>query len=101
MRAALIDSSGKIQNIIELPDDYDPTQENAYIPPDGLKIQEDREGKAAVGGSYINGTWTAPPPATPAETLPSVQDQLDSLIAKLVSKNVLTASEVSDFKKPK
>lgn len=90
-------SSGKVQNVIELPDDYDRDAEGAWTPPGGSRVEADPDGKAVVGGYFRNGTWEAPePPAapTPDPVLAKV-DEAEARLAELATKgwDKLTATE--------
>lgn len=58
-RYALVDSNGLIQNVII----WDGVSE--WSPPDGLTEVEDTAQVATIGGTYLNGVFTAPPPPPP------------------------------------
>ena len=57
MRAALVRSDGSIENVILVGD--------GYTPPSGLTLVPDPEEQAAIGGTYADGAFSAPPAAEP------------------------------------
>lgn len=97
MRAALINiESDTIENIIELPDDYNPEAKGAYLPPSDYKIEIDNDGEADIGGNFKDGVWEKSPKLPDLETKASIQKQLDSLIDILVEKAVITKTEADE-----
>lgn len=102
MRAALVHSqTGKVDNIIALPDDYDPKAENAYKPPTGFVVQTDPNGKARIGGTFQNGSWQDPPVLAPPVLPVTAQDQIDQLTALLVSKGVINQAQADNVRRGK
>jgi hypothetical protein len=100
MKAALVDiATGKVENVIILPDDYDSKAKGAYIPPKGFKLETTNADSAKVGGKLVNGVWQDPPNTQPQPTI-SLQQQIDNLTTLLASKGTLSASDVANVKKP-
>lgn len=97
MRYAQIHAStGKIQNVIELPDDYDKDAPDAWTPPGGSRVEPDPQARAQVGGYYRNGTWEAPEiVAPPADADIAKADAAEARLAELATKgwDNLTAAE--------
>lgn len=60
------EAAGAVENIIELPDDPDPTT-RPYTPPAG-RILVDDDGTAQAGGSW-DGVAFQPPPSSPLEEI--------------------------------
>jgi len=58
-RAALVDPSGAIVNVVVLDD------EAQWTPPEGLSVVRDDSNVAAIGGTYIDGQFTKPPQPDP------------------------------------
>lgn len=100
MKAALVDSnSNEIVNVVELPDDYDPTVEGAYSPPENQVVVLDGENKAELGGSYLNGIWHKKPVLdSPAPILDPQDQKMHSLVDILVEKGIINQAEADEVK---
>lgn len=77
MRAALVGTSGRVENMIELDENSD------YKPERGVTlIILDAGETASIGDTWGNGTWTPPVvPAEPTTPTPSVEEQLAEIRA--------------------
>lgn len=72
MRAALIDQTGTVTNLIVVPADY--------TPPEGIAAVIEPPEDVAIGWTFTAGTWT-PPPAPPA---PSLEEELQRARAAMI-----------------
>jgi hypothetical protein len=81
MRAALIDSSSKVENLILLDENSD------YNPPEGLRLViPDVNDVVRIGDIWTGGVWVpievhTPAPEEPVETPLSLEDQVAQLRA--------------------
>lgn len=61
MRALEHDDAGLVTNVILLPDDYDPDDEQAYQPPEGLSVVPvPDDSPASSGWTMVDGEPVAP-----------------------------------------
>lgn len=81
---ALIDSTGKVVNLVDIPPVAAGAQgKNTFIPPAGQTLVPTNGASVLPGATYANGVFTSPAPPAPTVTQleDAVDTQRDSLLA--------------------